>query len=68
MNECDEGIDDCHENADCYDTVGNFTCMCSPGYSGDGVENCTGKKILLIYAKLFQVQCILDSKSLIPRY
>ena len=42
MNECVEGTDNCHENADCYDTIGNFTCVCSPGYSGDGVDNCTG--------------------------
>ena len=42
VNECIEGTDNCHENADCYDTIGNFTCMCSPGYSGDGVDNCTG--------------------------
>ena len=42
VNECVEGTDNCHENADCYDTIGNFTCVCSPGYSGDGVDNCTG--------------------------
>ena len=42
MNECSEGTDNCHEDADCYDTIGNFTCICSSGYSGDGVDNCTG--------------------------
>ena len=42
VNECNEGTDNCHEDADCYDTIGNFTCVCSPGYSGDGVDNCTG--------------------------
>ena len=45
VNECIEETDNCHENADCYDTIGNFTCVCSPGYSGDGVDNCTGWKL-----------------------
>ena len=43
MNECIEGTDNCHTNADCTDTVGSFQCTCSPGYSGDGIENCTGQ-------------------------
>ena len=38
-----EGTDNCHTNADCTDTVGSFQCTCSPGYSGDGIENCTGQ-------------------------
>ena len=42
VNECVEGTDNCHTNADCTDTVGSFLCTCSPGYSGDGVDNCTG--------------------------
>ena len=44
VDECAEGTHDCHDNADCYDVIGSFVCMCSAGYSGDGVENCTGKK------------------------
>ena len=43
VNECMEGTDNCHTNADCTDTVGSFQCTCSPGYSGDGIENCTGQ-------------------------
>ena len=42
IDECAEGTHDCHDNADCYDVIGSFMCMCSAGYSGDGVENCTG--------------------------
>lgn len=44
VNECDEGTDDCHVDADCMDTIGSYLCTCSLGYSGDGIDNCTGKK------------------------
>ena len=44
VNECVEGTDNCHANADCTDTIGSFQCACSPGYSGDGIENCTGEE------------------------
>ena len=28
------------ENADCLDTEGSYECICSTGYSGDGLVNC----------------------------
>ena len=37
------GIDSCVENADCTDTEGSYTCMCSSGYTGDGLSSCTSK-------------------------
>lgn len=27
---------DCHENADCFDTVGSYRCECRQGYEGNG--------------------------------
>lgn len=42
VNECERGLDNCISTADCTDTIGNFTCACKPGYSGDG-STCTGK-------------------------
>ena len=36
MDECTEGTDDCVEDATCMNTAGSFTCLCPPGYSGDG--------------------------------
>ncbi|GAA6110454.1 mucin-like protein [Tachysurus ichikawai] len=30
----------CHEMADCYSTGYNYTCLCKPGFSGDG-HDCT---------------------------
>ena len=43
VDECQDGSNDCDENAECSNTVGNYTCSCSHGYTGDG-KNCTGMK------------------------
>ncbi|XP_048242677.1 uromodulin-like isoform X2 [Haliotis rufescens] len=38
IDECTDGTDNCHENADCTDTEGSFTCTCKADHVGDGVE------------------------------
>ena len=35
-NECEAGVSQCDENADCTNTEGSFTCGCQVGYTGDG--------------------------------
>ena len=45
IDECENGEDNCHENAQCTNTEGSFTCSCNPGYTGDGV-NCTSKLLI----------------------
>ena len=46
INECESGaLNNCHENAQCTNTEGSFTCSCNLGYTGDGV-NCTSKLAL----------------------
>ena len=42
IDECENGEDNCHENAQCTNTKGSFICSCNPGYTGDGV-NCTSE-------------------------
>ena len=44
INECENGTDNCHVNAQCFDTVGSFSCSCLPGFRGDGVMICAGTK------------------------
>ena len=39
IDECLSSV--CSVNAICENTIGNYTCNCNPGYSGDGVE-CNG--------------------------
>ena len=37
VDEClSEGVNQCHEMAECENSVGNYTCTCQPGYTGDG--------------------------------
>ena len=38
----------CHTNADCNNTVGNYTCNCKAGFEGDGKISCTGKQSKLL--------------------
>eukprot|EP00057_Strongylocentrotus_purpuratus_P027921 XP_011682395.1 PREDICTED: uncharacterized protein LOC583016 isoform X2 [Strongylocentrotus purpuratus] len=45
-DECEEGVDNCHENSGCSNTPGGYTCQCDIGYSGDGftcadIDECT---------------------------
>ena len=47
INECTTlGLDACHPNATCNNTVGNYSCVCDPGFAGDGFNNCNGTKVL----------------------
>ena len=46
IDECDEGLDMCHINATCENTVGSYECYCFSGFTGNGI-NCTSKLRLL---------------------
>ncbi len=36
VDECALGNDNCADQALCENTVGSFSCQCSPGFNGDG--------------------------------
>lgn len=40
-NECETGLNECDEHADCVNTLGSYECNCLEGFRGDGFE-CRG--------------------------
>ncbi|CAD5119120.1 DgyrCDS7763 [Dimorphilus gyrociliatus] len=38
INECDDGSDKCSNNADCFNESPGYSCVCKPGFQGDGFE------------------------------
>ena len=36
-DECFEGSDECDSHADCTNTIGNYECTCTVGYTGNGI-------------------------------
>ena len=36
LNECFLETHNCHENADCTNSIGSFECACNKGFSGNG--------------------------------
>ncbi|KAK1335951.1 hypothetical protein QTO34_003751 [Cnephaeus nilssonii] len=36
VDECAHGLDDCHPNALCQNTLTSYKCSCKPGYQGEG--------------------------------
>ena len=55
IDECIEETDNCDDNGICTNTEGSFTCLCDPGFSGDGVQ-CDGKIIVILrYCRIDQL-------------
>ena len=62
----------CDANAVCTNTLGSFTCVCNPGYSGDGLT-CNGSYSHIITADvllpfLFWEKACNLSKPSVQRY
>ena len=38
IDECSVEVSPCDENATCHNNVGNFSCICHPGLTGDGQD------------------------------
>ena len=54
VNECEYGLDTCHDNATCNDTIGSFYCICDTGFEGDGV-NCSSESESVVKTNQFIV-------------
>lgn len=55
-NECEMGLNDCDEHADCLNTLGSYECKCFDGFRGDGYE-CRGMTILILCKTYLSLQC-----------
>ena len=55
VNECNDGSHECSPNATCTNEMGNYTCDCKDGFSGNGFS-CQGRTGLLIYNHLSAIQ------------
>ena len=49
INECTKSPSLCHQNANCTNTDGSYSCLCLTGYSGDGRVDCSGTVLLHNY-------------------
>jgi len=42
-------MNECHQNATCYNNLGGYSCVCNHGYRGDNGTVCTGVDIAHIH-------------------
>ena len=42
-SDCAAAGETCHSDAHCVDDGGTLSCVCADGFTGDGVNGCTGK-------------------------
>ena len=50
IDECAEGVHDCHWNAECINTEGSYRCSCLNGYHGNG-KQCNGKQVIQVHLR-----------------
>ena len=47
VDECAEQMDNCHVDANCINTEGNFQCQCKDGFMGSDIS-CTGTIVIFL--------------------
>ena len=53
IDECEDNTDNCHENAECENTEGEYTCTCKQGYRGDGKAKCDEIGMFSLFYRYF---------------
>ena len=56
IDECAEGVHDCHRKAKCINTRGSYRCSCLSGYHGDG-KQCKGKQVIPVHLR-YPTECV----------
>ena len=51
IDECATSGHSCHAQATCSNTQGSYSCMCNPGYNGDGTS-CQGMLNTILLADM----------------
>ena len=54
VDECTDNTHLCASQANCSNIMGNYTCLCNAGYTGNGFT-CSGKLLLLLLLLLVVV-------------
>jgi hypothetical protein len=56
IDECWSESDHCHDNANCTNTIGSYTCQCWEGFTGNGID-CAGigEKLMFIRKTIIDV-------------
>ena len=54
VDECAEQMDNCHLDANCINTEGDFQCQCKDGFMGSGIS-CTGTSVIFLLIVNFTV-------------
>ena len=56
IDECAEGVHDCHQKAECINTRGSYRCSCVNGYQGSG-KQCKGKQVIQVHLR-YLIECV----------
>ena len=64
VDECSEGIDECHVDGLCRNNIGSYTCNCQEGYKGEDNYHC----IIIPFCELKGTESIANSMICAPMW
>ena len=57
IDECSKYVSPCDDNAECYNNIGSYACVCKDGFTGNGTI-CLGKKHVSLFSSCFCFACL----------